>query len=269
MRGDSFPRDIDVMTVVLHEFGHAFYLNHDCTFAAAVMCVQSNLAKQNLHEDDKRGETQLYGPWTSWEPTHVYSREDTWFTKQNVVGYFGDPNQRPELGHRVFEQGVPVRDGSQYELMAGYAQASNSLIYFKLFLAENDTGAAPNYVTIRAGMCLEWDQYNYQQKTMVIDFNMTDGTTLRDSELVDQYGYPLHPAARNQAVYPNNRWFRVSVNLSPLAGKQIKDWMIAYDNGNNGVTGPFRGYFDRLVLSCCGVGGFSRDYTTYLPLTIK
>src|SRR5688500_13480727 len=91
-------------------------------------------------------------------------------------------------------------------------------------------------------MKLKWLQYNYQQSTMSLDLEMTDGTTLRGSGLRDQNGLTVHPAGRG--AVPTRQWLYFEVDLSPLAGKTIRKYMVAYDNGNNGRTGQFRSYFD-------------------------
>ena len=81
---------------------------------------------------------------------------------------------------------------------------------------------------------------------MAIDIQFTDGTTLRDSGLKDQNNICVHPACR--WVYPTGSWNYFLVDLTPLAGKKIRDILVAYDNGNSNETGQFRAYFDTLVI---------------------
>ena len=97
---------------------------------------------------------------------------------------------------------------------------------------------------IEPGDHLIWHQYNHSQKRMAVDISFTDGTNLRDLNLKDQNNVCVHPACRG--VYPTNTWMQFSVNLTPVAGKRIKEMMIAYDNGASGATGVFRGYFDNV-----------------------
>jgi hypothetical protein len=129
--------------------------------------------------------------------------------------------------------------------MAGTAQSSYSYAYFTLFTNENNTGPLLN-VAITNGMKLRWLQYNYQQRTMSLDFLMDNGAALRDSGIRDQNGVGVHPAARG--AYPTGQWLFFEADLSPLAGRTITRYFVAYDNGNNGVTGQFRAYFEDIQL---------------------
>jgi len=244
------PGSVDVRIVSLHELGHWSRLLHDPAHQEAVMwpdCI-SNTKQVLWQDDDKQAVTQIYGPRTSWEPTVAYAigLVNTIDYSRSVAGYFNNNNPPPELGVRSQEFGVPVFTGVQYEMLAGYAQAPYSYIYNTLFTYANDNNPAPvgnrSYLTITAGMRVRWFEYNYQRSTMGIDFEMTDGSTLRNSGLRDTNNVPVHPAGRG--VYPTGQWFYTEIDLSPLAGKTIQKWWIAYDNGNNGQTGQFRAYFD-------------------------
>lgn len=243
---NSNPRTGSVLAMALHEFGHWYNLkdrpeNHP----EAVMWFNCT-TRLFLAEDDKHGATLIYGPWSSWENGQATGEINRNVYRRNVVGYFGNMNPPPELGPRRAEMGVPVQSGQWYELMAGTAQSAYSYAYFDLFTWLNDSSATQNYVQIKPGMKLVWLQYNLQQRTMSVDFEMTDGTTLRDSGLRDQNGIHSHPAARG--VYPIGQWLYFEVDLSPLAGKTIRRYMIGYDNGNNGIIGQFRAYFDDIQL---------------------
>jgi len=83
---------------------------------------------------------------------------------------------------------------------------------------KKDTSSSKTYFTIQNGMCLVWDQYNYQQSTASVDFAMTDETRLQFSGLVDSNGIGLSPKYRG--VYATGVWHSFSVDLSPLAGKK-------------------------------------------------
>lgn len=52
-------KKVDVMTIVLHEFGHSVSLNHDQTHPEAVMWP-ADVCKQTLRADDKAGIDYLY-----------------------------------------------------------------------------------------------------------------------------------------------------------------------------------------------------------------
>lgn len=241
----------DVQTTATHEFGHWYKL--DDNPPGHPEAIMTNAASRVLAEDDKQGATQMYGPWTGFErgqvrgevnriARHLSNGQEM---RSNVAGYSGA--LPPELGPRGTEFGVPQWAGVNYEMMAGRSQAPNSYVYFTLFTSENDSTVMPqNYVTIQSGMKLVWAQRNYQQKTMSVDFEMTDGSTLRGSGLTDQYGIRVHPAYRGS--YNTGQWYCFKVNLTPLAGKTIRRFLIGYDNGNNYNIGPFRGYFDSVQL---------------------
>ena len=241
----------DVQTTATHEFGHWYKL--DDNPPGHPEAIMTNAASRVLAEDDKQGATQMYGPWTGFErgqvrgevnriARHLSNGQEM---RSNVAGYSGA--LPPELGPRGTEFGVPQWTGVNYEMMAGRSQAPNSYVYFTLFTSENDSTVTPqNYVTIQSGMKLVWAQRNYQQKTMSVDFEMTDGSTLRGSGLTDQYGIRVHPAYRGS--YNTGQWYCFKVNLTPLAGKTIRRFLIGYDNGNNYNIGPFRGYFDSVQL---------------------
>lgn len=244
------PKPVDVYAIGLHEFGHWYNLaDHPANHPEAVMNFDCNY-KPNLLPDDKEGATQIYGPYTGFEssPNQAQGLVDTVDGIANVTGYYGSGN--PQLGPVSQEPGAPVPAGSMYERMVGDAQtASYSAVYFRLFTNLNDSAPLnpPAYLTITQGMKLNWSQFNYQQGTMCLDFIMTDGSTLRDSGLVDNYGVRVHPAYRGG--YGTGTWYNFSVDLSPLAGRTIRQWMIAYDNGQSHLTGQFRGFFDTVYVT--------------------
>lgn len=242
------PKPVDVHAVGLHEFGHWFNLaDQPANHPEAVMSFDCSY-KPNLTEDDKQGATQIYGPYTGFESNNAQGVVDTPDGIANVTGYYGSGN--PQLGPVSQEPGAPVPAGSMYERMVGDAQnAAYSAVYFRLFTNLNDTTTLnpPGYLTITSGMRLNWSQFNYQQSTMCIDFIMTDGSTLRDSGVVDNYGVRVHPAYRGG--YGTGTWYNFSVDLSPLAGKTIRQWMIAYDNGQSHQTGQFRSFFDSVYVT--------------------
>jgi hypothetical protein len=114
----------------------------------------------------------------------------------------------------------------------------------RLFTSASDSNTEGNYLKIRPGMRLKWFQYNYQQRTMSVDFRMTDGSTLRDSGLMTTTGLPVHPAQRYNS--PARIWFGNEIDLTPLADRVIDQWMIAYDNSATDWQYVFRSYFDNL-----------------------
>ena len=193
----------------------------------------------------------MYGPWTGWEIVNGQSvhaegrRNNAFYPFFNVAGYYNSGSPPPELGP-TYQEVVPVVSGVRYLRMAGYSQQNYSYAYFNLFTVNDNHGpniGNPYKVRIRSGMRLVYRQYNYQQSTMGLDFVTETGATLRDCQsCVDQNGIRAHPAARG--VYGTGYWIYTNIDLTPLAGQLIDHFLVAYDNGNNGVTGQFRGYFD-------------------------
>lgn len=244
----TYPKSADVQTYALHEFGHWYELLHDPTHTEAVMWPDcpNNTSKQTLKEDDKQGVVQMYGPRTGWEANtgYAYGLSNSLDLNRYANGYYCTNSPGAELGVRTAEFNVPVFNGSQYEMLAGCALSTYSYSYMRLFTWELDNNHSSNshYLTITSNTKIRWYQYNYIQNQMSIDFEMTDGTTLRDSGLRDQNNVSVHPVGRGS--YGTGSWFYVEVNLSSLANKTIQKWWVAYDNGANGFTGPFRAYFD-------------------------
>lgn len=244
-------RHTDFLTVLLHELGHLWGLDHPQTITYPVM-YPNWTAKQILNEDDRRGATQLYGPSTGWETALTLS----WFPGYSYYEAQGIEDEilyqsqvsSPSLKPRSTEMGVTPYSGNRYLRLTGSANYPYSYAYMKEFKASGDElGSNVKHLTITNGMYLSWYQYNHIQRRMSIDIIFTDGTALRNTGLTDQNGVNVHPAARNG--YATGSWYYFQVNLSSLAGKRIQDIIVAYDNGNSGETGTFRAYFDNLQIS--------------------
>jgi hypothetical protein len=194
----------------------------------------------------------MYGPRTGWENGYAQGEVSRVALVQSVTGYSGTYNY--ELHPASAEFGVPVKTGSKYEVIAGTAQSAYSYVYFKLFTDSNDQQAVQqNYFKVTPGMYLEWDQYNFQQTTMSLDFETLDGHQLRNDGCYDQYGINVHPVFRKLGSNSSaiGQWFHVKVSLDCMQGRVVKDWLIAYDNGGGGVgqTGQFRAYFDNIKVT--------------------
>jgi hypothetical protein len=101
----------------------------------------------------------------------------------------------------------------------------------------------PCYLKITSGMHLTWEQYNALQCKVTVDLEFSDGTTLRDSGLLDTEGHSVHP--QNRPCYLG--WHTVTIDLSPLAGKTVRRILLAYDNPSG--FGKWRSYFDDLYIS--------------------
>ncbi|WP_394825445.1 SGNH/GDSL hydrolase family protein [Pendulispora albinea] len=78
---------------------------------------------------------------------------------------------------------------------------------------------------------------------VALDFAMTDGSNLRDSGVVDQFGARVHPQFQGEGKHlAVNQWNLVRANLGRLAGKTIDRIHLGYDQPAN--TGAYRGYVD-------------------------
>lgn len=239
------PRKADLSTVTLHELGHWLNLaDGPSGHPEAVMNYQCGVAKQVLPEDDKRGVHQLYGPFDSWETTALQGEINRiTYGPYNVAGY-NNSSLLPERYPVSPEYGVPLISGAKYDHIAGYAKTGAASVYFTIAHDEQDSATNKTYFTIRPNMYLVWDQYNYQQSSVSVDFAMTDETRLQNSSLTDQNGKLLAPKYRH--VYATGVWHTFEVNLTSLAGKKVRRWMYGYDNSLTGLTGNFRTYFDNL-----------------------
>lgn len=84
---------------------------------------------------------------------------------------------------------------------------------------------------------------------VALDITFTDGTTLRDSGVVDQHGVRLHPRLQGDGGRLRyNRWnYVVSRIGATVAGKTIARIDVGYEQPWRG--GPFRGYVDDITLT--------------------
>jgi lysophospholipase L1-like esterase len=92
----------------------------------------------------------------------------------------------------------------------------------------------------------------YPQQTngtyVAVDLAFTDGSGLRDSGAVDQYGVRAHPQFQGEGGHlVVNRWNLVRVNLGALAGRTVDRIHLGYDQPAG--TGVFRGYVDDIAVT--------------------
>ncbi|WP_184847272.1 GH92 family glycosyl hydrolase [Allocatelliglobosispora scoriae] len=83
---------------------------------------------------------------------------------------------------------------------------------------------------------------------VAVDLIFTDGSNLRDSGAVDQYGVRVHPTFQgNGSVLGFDKWNYVTSAIgNNVAGKTVDRILIAYDQPLN--TGTFRGWFDDISI---------------------
>ncbi|MGI5239517.1 discoidin domain-containing protein [Dactylosporangium sp. CA-139066] len=80
-----------------------------------------------------------------------------------------------------------------------------------------------------------------------VDLQFTDGSALRDSGAVDQFGVRAHPQYQGEGGHlAVNQWNLVRVSLAGLAGKTVARIDLGFDRPTG--TGAFRGYLDDLTI---------------------
>ncbi|MBV1855938.1 GDSL-type esterase/lipase family protein [Catellatospora tritici] len=81
-----------------------------------------------------------------------------------------------------------------------------------------------------------------------VDLQFSDGSALRDTSAVDQYGVRAHPQFQGEGGHlVVNQWNLVRINLGGLAGRTVTRVDLGFDRPTG--TGTFRGYLDDLSLS--------------------
>jgi hypothetical protein len=264
--------DQDVFKAMLHEFGHWQSLEDSPHYTwncweceQAVMW--STQAYNNLTIDDKEAATMENGLWTEFESNQFLGLSpnipaapasgvssfancstggpDYWTYNGGTDGVPSSPTG----GRFMRFEGCSVSGGYAYMTIASQDQDN---------VGENDETnpptqvnqcGAPCYFKIGTGTTIGWYQYNVGHCVASLDLEFTDGTTLRDSGLTDQNGVSVHPAQRPCTYYGKGNWFYVSINLSPLAGKTVKRWMVGYDETQYGGSGTWQVYFDDVRVS--------------------
>ena len=150
--------------------------------------------------------------WESHQPAGLMNTLDQ--PAQNVEGYAsGLPIQAKSLPGG--DQGVLAKAGKQYLVVAGNDTSATaaSTAVLRLFDSLN--------ISVKSGMHLRYWVYHYatwNSQKMAMDLVFSDGTTLSQSSVTDQYGVPVKSASRNE---PLNQWVLVDADLTPLAGKTI------------------------------------------------
>jgi hypothetical protein len=107
-------------------------------------------------------------------------------------------------------------------------------------------------VHLRIGPASVLTYWIYPQQTngtyVAVDLSFTDGSDLRDSGAVDQFGVRAHPQFQGQGGHlVVNRWNLVRVNVGALAGRTVDRIHLGYDQPAG--TGVFRGYTDDIRIS--------------------
>ncbi|WP_433061023.1 GDSL-type esterase/lipase family protein [Dactylosporangium sp. CS-033363] len=81
-----------------------------------------------------------------------------------------------------------------------------------------------------------------------VDLQFTDGSALRDSGAVDQFGVRAHPQFQGEGGrLVVGQWNLVRVNLGGLAGRTVSRIDVGFDRPTG--TGPFRGYVDDIAIA--------------------
>ncbi|WP_394835172.1 PA14 domain-containing protein [Pendulispora rubella] len=128
-----------------------------------------------------------------------------------------------------------------------------------LMFSGNDDSASISYtynkvfdvsIPVFSTTTLSYDIFPQQQNGtfVAIDLIFTDGSSLRDSGAVDQFGVQLHPTSQGRGGHlALNAWTHIqSVIGTVAAGKTIDRILIAYDQPES--TGQFRDYVDNVTV---------------------
>ncbi|MEV0570075.1 GDSL-type esterase/lipase family protein [Dactylosporangium sp. NPDC050588] len=135
-----------------------------------------------------------------------------------------------------------ARSGSAALMYSGADNsATQSYSYQRIFATDLPVGAATT---------LSYWIYP-QQATgtfVAVDLQFSDGSALRDSGAVDQYGVRAHPQFQGEGGHlVVNQWNLVRVSLGGLAGRTITRVDVGFDRPTG--TGPFRGYVDDIAIT--------------------
>jgi hypothetical protein len=97
-----------------------------------------------------------------------------------------------------------------------------------------DLTAVPNYV-VAAGDRLVYDlYYNAAGNQQALDLRCSDGTVLRNTAAMDQNGLGAGPAI-NLDAYAALKWYRRDIDLTPLVGKTITEYMLGAEKDSAGT----------------------------------
>ncbi|MBB6673993.1 GH39 family glycosyl hydrolase [Cohnella nanjingensis] len=163
---------------------------------------------------------------------------DTLDGSQNVTGYTAGTN--PECSPRQEQPRTGIAtlmfSGTDNSATVSYAKC-------KIFAVN-----IPITASTKLGYWLypQTDNARYA----AIDFVTTDGTTLRDSGLLDYDGHGVHPNGGHGGAIPLNAWTPIKINIGTapgLVGKTIDRILVNYDRPAS--TGQYRGYIDDLVIT--------------------
>lgn len=148
-----------------------------------------------------------------------------------------------------FYTGWSLKDtgsGTPVDYYADLSKDNNSNITFRTYnLKLNVT----KYTVLDYWINPEEDNGRY----VAIDIHCTDGTTLKDSDAVDQYGYSLNPSAGHGKNIPLNAWSQINSNIGNwLQGKVIDSISIQFQR--QGASGEVKGCIDNISIS---------DYKTF------
>jgi hypothetical protein len=163
-------------------------------------------------------------PQPTWSDTVDFS--------SNVSGYQAGLN--PQCSIRSGEE---AHTGTSALLYSGTANGGNTTdCFYEMFNV---------YMPMTSSAVLDYWIYPQQDngRYVAVDFECTDGTTLRVSGAVDQNGDGVAPSAGHGGNIPLNAWSEIKSNVgAQLAGKTVNKIWVGYDRP--GSNGQYRGYID-------------------------
>lgn len=265
----------DFFSIALHEFGHWLDLgdNPDNQYVvSSIMSYSTPRPFGSLGMDDKEGDSMMYGIFTGFEQSQhlglLKNNQNPVSASLLNVRPYGCGGGVPRYwtynsGQDGIYTTAPGGNGSPRFMKFEGCSVGSGYAYMVLAdAAHNGTSDAPEvcpgtgrtgcYQQINSSSKLRWLQYvpsGSSTCTVSIDLEVSNGSTistLRDSGATDQGGRSIHPAERSCNLWPRDQWLYFEVSLSPLAGKWITKWMVAYDNTKYGATGNWRIAIDDL-----------------------
>ncbi|MDP4238847.1 MAG: glycoside hydrolase family 71/99-like protein [Bacteroidota bacterium] len=168
-------------------------------------------------------------------------------SKLNVVGLGGSGS--PVC--LVTSSGVPHSGSYSIKFSGNDNSSTSSYCSFMAFDVD---------IPVSSDLQLSYWSYplNENGRYVGIDLLMTDGSRLRNLDLVDLNGVPMKPSQGRGTV---NAWTQTVCNVGQwLNGKTIDKILVTYDQAAN--TGDFSGYIDDIIIENGSVGTSIKNSTT-------
>lgn len=256
-----------LLKVALHETGHLLTLG-DSPSASGVVdnsvmfgsYALHNAGVNNIFIDDKQGATMIYGFDSSFETNQYLGigggsipQRFNAAISSNVSAYTASSTCGSSTSKAHYwtypggTDGIPSSPGGlrflRFQGCSHTADTSRTAMILASY-SDDQAGGDPGcgsycHLMVQPGMKLRWWQYNATagQCAAVPGLRFWDDTYL--NSLV---------TSANPANRPCNAgWSYYEIDLTPVAGRRIKEWYLMYNNnGTNSGSGSWRFYIDSL-----------------------